>query len=76
MKEQYLPGAFELALAADRSYMFHDDNEENVIALSPMNFGPLTFRPIAARTPIVRFGVAAEAKTPLVPAKPAAPSAG
>jgi len=33
---------FELALAADRSYMFHDDNEENVIALSPINFGPLT----------------------------------
>jgi benzoyl-CoA-dihydrodiol lyase len=33
---------FELALAADRSYMFHDDNEENVIRLSPMNFGPLT----------------------------------
>jgi benzoyl-CoA-dihydrodiol lyase len=33
---------FELALAADRSYMFHDDNEENVITLSPMNFGPLT----------------------------------
>jgi benzoyl-CoA-dihydrodiol lyase len=33
---------FELALAADRSYMFHDDNEENLIALSPMNFGPLT----------------------------------
>src|SRR5262245_27236106 len=28
---------FELALAADRSYMFHDDNEENVIALSPLN---------------------------------------
>src|SRR3954463_1860556 len=33
---------FELALAADRSYMFHDDDEENVITLSPMNFGPLT----------------------------------
>jgi len=33
---------FELALAADRSYMFHDDAEENVIALSPMNAGPLT----------------------------------
>jgi benzoyl-CoA-dihydrodiol lyase len=33
---------FELALAADRSYMFHDDDEQNVIALSPMNFGPLT----------------------------------
>ena len=32
---------FELALAADRSYMFHDDREENVVALSPMNFGPL-----------------------------------
>jgi benzoyl-CoA-dihydrodiol lyase len=32
---------FELALAADRSYMFHDDNEENLIALSPMNGGPL-----------------------------------
>ncbi|HZT76232.1 MAG TPA: 2,3-epoxybenzoyl-CoA dihydrolase [Vicinamibacterales bacterium] len=32
---------FELALAADRSYMFHDDGEANVIALSPMNFGPL-----------------------------------
>jgi benzoyl-CoA-dihydrodiol lyase len=29
---------FELALAADRSYMFHDDNEENVVALSPLNF--------------------------------------
>jgi len=32
---------FELALAADRSYMFHDDAEENAIALSGMNFGPL-----------------------------------
>jgi benzoyl-CoA-dihydrodiol lyase len=32
---------FELALAADRSYMLHDDNEENVIALSPMNGGLL-----------------------------------
>jgi benzoyl-CoA-dihydrodiol lyase len=32
---------FELALAADRSYMLHDDNEENVIVLSPMNGGPL-----------------------------------
>jgi benzoyl-CoA-dihydrodiol lyase len=32
---------FELALAADRSYMFHDDNEENVISLSAMNAGPL-----------------------------------
>jgi benzoyl-CoA-dihydrodiol lyase len=32
---------FELALAADRAYMFHDDNEENVVALSPMNGGPL-----------------------------------
>ena len=32
---------FELALAADRSYMFHDDGEENVVALSPMNAGPL-----------------------------------
>jgi benzoyl-CoA-dihydrodiol lyase len=28
---------FELALAADRSYMFHDDDEKNAIALSPMN---------------------------------------
>jgi benzoyl-CoA-dihydrodiol lyase len=33
---------FELALAADRSYMFHDDAEENAIALSPMNAGPLS----------------------------------
>src|SRR5262249_17465303 len=32
---------FELALAADRSYMFHDDAEENVVALSPMNAGLL-----------------------------------
>jgi benzoyl-CoA-dihydrodiol lyase len=32
---------FELALAADRSYMLHDDNEENVIALSAMNAGAL-----------------------------------
>src|SRR4029079_13107697 len=35
---------FELALAADRSYMFHDDDEENVIALSPMNAGPFPMR--------------------------------
>jgi benzoyl-CoA-dihydrodiol lyase len=33
---------FELALAADRSYMLHDDNEDNVVVLSPMNAGPLT----------------------------------
>ena len=33
---------FEIALAADRSYMLHDDNEENLIALSPMNKGRLT----------------------------------
>jgi len=32
---------FELALAADRSYMFHDAAEANLVWLSPMNFGPL-----------------------------------
>src|SRR5262249_3323044 len=32
---------FELALAADRSYMLHDDQEANVIHLSPMNGGLL-----------------------------------
>jgi benzoyl-CoA-dihydrodiol lyase len=32
---------FELALASDRAYMFHDDAEANAIALSAMNFGPL-----------------------------------
>jgi benzoyl-CoA-dihydrodiol lyase len=32
---------FELALAADRSYMLHDDDEANVVSLSPMNGGPL-----------------------------------
>jgi benzoyl-CoA-dihydrodiol lyase len=32
---------FELALAADRSYMLQDGPEQNVIALSPMNGGPL-----------------------------------
>jgi benzoyl-CoA-dihydrodiol lyase len=32
---------FELALAADRSYMLHDDDDENAIALSPMNGGSL-----------------------------------
>ena len=32
---------FELALAADRSYMLHDDGEENQIALSAMNGGML-----------------------------------
>jgi benzoyl-CoA-dihydrodiol lyase len=32
---------FELALAADRSYMLHDDAEENVVRLSGMNAGPL-----------------------------------
>jgi benzoyl-CoA-dihydrodiol lyase len=33
---------FELALAADRSYMLDDPDESNAIALSPMNGGPLT----------------------------------
>ena len=37
----FVGSLFELALAADRSYMFHDDEEENTIALSGMNFGPL-----------------------------------
>jgi len=32
---------FELALAADRSYMLHDDEEKNAIALSRMNAGLL-----------------------------------
>ncbi len=32
---------FELALAADRSYMLHDDDEANEVSLSPMNGGPL-----------------------------------
>jgi benzoyl-CoA-dihydrodiol lyase len=31
----------EVALAADRSYMFHDDAGANTIALSAMNAGPL-----------------------------------
>ncbi|HEV3062643.1 MAG TPA: 2,3-epoxybenzoyl-CoA dihydrolase [Vicinamibacterales bacterium] len=33
---------FELALAADRSYMLRDDGDANAVALSPMNAGPLT----------------------------------
>src|SRR3954467_5112958 len=33
---------FELALAADRSYMLDNPEEDNAIALSPMNGGPLT----------------------------------
>ena len=32
---------FELALAADRSYMLDDPDRDNAIALSPMNGGPL-----------------------------------
>jgi benzoyl-CoA-dihydrodiol lyase len=32
---------FELAIAADRSYMLNDPDEENTIALSKMNGGPL-----------------------------------
>ena len=32
---------FELALAADRSYMLDDPDHPNTIALSPMNGGPL-----------------------------------
>ncbi|MDE3156510.1 MAG: benzoyl-CoA-dihydrodiol lyase, partial [Acidobacteriota bacterium] len=32
---------FELALAADRSYMLDDPEQPNTIALSPMNGGPL-----------------------------------
>ena len=32
---------FELAVAADRSYMLDDPDQPNTIALSPMNFGPL-----------------------------------
>jgi len=33
---------FELALAADRSYMLDDPDRPNTIAVSPMNAGPLT----------------------------------
>jgi benzoyl-CoA-dihydrodiol lyase len=33
---------FELALAADRSYMLDDPDERNAVTLSPMNAGPLT----------------------------------
>ena len=33
---------FELALAADRSYMLDDPDQDNSIALSAMNGGPLT----------------------------------
>jgi benzoyl-CoA-dihydrodiol lyase len=33
---------FELALASDRSYMLDDQEQENTIALSKMNGGPLT----------------------------------
>src|SRR6185437_3280717 len=33
---------FELALAADRSYMLDDGSQDNSIALSKMNGGPLT----------------------------------
>jgi benzoyl-CoA-dihydrodiol lyase len=33
---------FELALAADRSYMLDDPDEPNTVALSKMNGGPLT----------------------------------
>ena len=32
---------FELTVAADRAYMFEDDDEEVAIALSALNFGPL-----------------------------------
>ena len=32
---------FELALAADRSYLLDDDDQTNAIQLSPMNAGPL-----------------------------------
>jgi benzoyl-CoA-dihydrodiol lyase len=32
---------FELALAADRSYMFDDDEQTNAVSLSGMNAGPL-----------------------------------
>jgi benzoyl-CoA-dihydrodiol lyase len=41
----FVGSLLELALAADRSYMRGDDEEEGeaaVIALSPLNFGPLT----------------------------------
>ncbi len=36
----YAGSLFELTLAADRSYMFEDDDEEVVVALSALNFGP------------------------------------
>jgi benzoyl-CoA-dihydrodiol lyase len=38
----YAGTLFELALAADRSYMFNDPDRPATIALSPMNAGPLT----------------------------------
>jgi benzoyl-CoA-dihydrodiol lyase len=37
----FVGSLFELALAADRSYMLDDPDEDNTIALSKMNGGPL-----------------------------------
>ena len=47
---------FELALAADRSYMLDDPDQDNTIALSAMNGGPLhdEQRPDPARNAIPR----------------------
>ena len=64
---------FELALAADRSYMLDDPERANVVALSPMNGGPPAHveRPLAAGNPPARRarrgGVAAGGESPFDP---------
>src|SRR5438045_9263057 len=56
---------FELALASDRSYMFHDDDEENVIALSPMNGRLPAEGAAASRAEAHQSGTRTEAGGPL-----------
>ncbi len=65
---------FELALAADRSYMFDDDDQENRIVLSGMNAGPLPMSNGLTRLETRFYGEPERVKTALAHDGPFDPS--
>jgi benzoyl-CoA-dihydrodiol lyase len=61
---------FELALAADRSYMLDDPDQDNALQLSPMNDGPLPMSNGLTRLQARFYGAPAKAASALVHGKP------
>jgi benzoyl-CoA-dihydrodiol lyase len=60
---------FELALAADRSYMLDDPDQDNALQLSPMNAGPLPMSNGLTRLQARFYGAPAKAASALVHGK-------